>query len=64
MSPSYRDNSEFVCRCRRITGEDLGRVAGRHTLRSMRDVIRHAHAGDGCTACHHMIKQLLKLSRQ
>ena len=61
MSPAYRENAEFVCRCRQLTREQLATAAQRCPLRSIRDVIRQTRAGDGCTSCHREIEALLRL---
>ena len=52
--------ARVVCQCLQITETQL--VDALHTLklRTVKDVCRATGAGDGCTACHEVLKQYLE----
>jgi bacterioferritin-associated ferredoxin len=57
-------SGRVVCHCLQIT-EDVIRAAARtFELRTIKDVRQHTGAGDGCTACHRRLRQLLESVRQ
>ena len=49
-----------VCRCLRVTEEEVVDALATLPLRSVRDICRHTGAGAGCTACHAELEQLLE----
>ncbi len=51
---------EFVCHCLRVTEEALTDAITRFGLQTLNDVRQATGAGDGCTACHHRIRQVLR----
>ena len=55
-----KKKDEIVCFCLKITEKELIKAIQSHKIQSVDDVIKHTKAGDGCTACHPVIKKLLK----
>jgi bacterioferritin-associated ferredoxin len=52
----------MVCRCLRITEADLLRAMGDAPIRTLKELRLHTGAGDGCTACHHLLVRYLEQS--
>lgn len=50
----------LVCRCLQITEAQLMGALTTLELRTLIDVRRHTGAGDGCTACHALLHELLE----
>lgn len=51
--------SKLVCRCLKVTEQTLVDAIDGLGLTSLREVINHTGAGDGCTACHRRLKGYL-----
>jgi bacterioferritin-associated ferredoxin len=49
-----------VCRCLQITESELIQVLTTREVRTIKDVRRLTSAGDGCTACHELLKQYIE----
>jgi bacterioferritin-associated ferredoxin len=49
----------FVCRCLKVTEDDLISAITTLEIRSLRDVRSATGAGDGCTACHRKIQSFI-----
>ncbi len=54
----------YVCSCLQITERHLLDALSRAPVRSLRDLRRTLGAGDGCTACHDVLRQYLDGSDQ
>ena len=55
--------SGFVCDCLEVTECALLETLSRPHVRTLRDVRRAIGAGDGCTACHDLLRQYLEAAR-
>src|SRR5436190_8953721 len=55
---------QHVCYCLKITEEVLTEAVTRFGLQTLDEVRRLTGAGDGCTACHQRIRQLLEEAAQ
>ncbi|MGH2368639.1 MAG: (2Fe-2S)-binding protein [Chloroflexota bacterium] len=54
----------IVCHCLQVTEEMIVEAAAALGLLSVGEVRRHTGAGDGCTACHRGLGQLLERTVQ
>ena len=54
----------YVCACLRITEQQLLDTLTREPVCSLRDLRRTLGAGDGCTACHDVLRQYLQAGAQ
>lgn len=48
-----------ICRCLQVTEGALLRVLGDGAACSLREIRQRTGAGDGCTACHRLLRQFL-----
>ena len=55
--------SGFVCDCLEVTECALLETLSSPHIRTLRDVRRAIGAGDGCTACHDLLRQYLDAAR-
>jgi bacterioferritin-associated ferredoxin len=53
----------IVCHCLRITEAQVVETIQEHRLSSLREVVRHTGAGNGCTACRCALRTLLEQHR-
>ena len=53
------DDTNYVCGCLRITEQELLTTLATKNHWTIRDVRKTIGAGDGCTACHHVLKRYL-----
>lgn len=53
-------DERVVCRCLGITEADVLEALTTQEIRSLRDLRQQTGAGDGCTACHRLLKQYLE----
>jgi bacterioferritin-associated ferredoxin len=53
-------SDRIVCRCLQMTESVLVGALATLELRTLKDVRRETGAGDGCTACHARLRQLLE----
>ena len=56
--------SGYVCDCLEVTECALLETLSSPHVRTLRDVRRAIGAGDGCTACHDLLRQYLEAARQ
>jgi NAD(P)H-nitrite reductase large subunit len=49
-----------ACRCLSVTEDEVRRVVRERGLASVREITRYTDAGDGCMACHPVLRALLK----
>ncbi len=49
-----------VCRCLQITETELIQALTTRDVRTIKEVRRVTGAGDGCTACHALLKQYIE----
>ena len=54
---------KVVCRCLQVTEDALVHAITAHDLQTLKEVLRHTGAGDGCTCCHNEIRQYLQQLR-
>ena len=52
--------SLFVCHCLQVSEERLIEALATCPIRTLSDIRQHTGAGDGCTACHRRLKELLE----
>ena len=50
----------IICRCLQVTEEALLRVLGEGEAQTLKDVCQRTGAGDGCTACHRLLRSYLE----
>jgi len=60
-TPDHCDScpERVVCHCLQVTEEALVTALQQLELRTLRDVREATGAGDGCTACHRRLHELL-----
>ena len=51
--------AKIVCRCLQVTEAAVVEAIQGRDLRTLKDVLGHTGAGDGCTCCHAEIRQIL-----
>ena len=55
--------SGYVCDCLEVTECALLETLSNSQIRTLRDLRRTIGAGDGCTACHDLLRQYLNAAR-
>ena len=55
--------SGYVCDCLEVTECALLETLSKSHIRTLRDLRRTIGAGDGCTACHDLLRQYLEAAR-
>jgi bacterioferritin-associated ferredoxin len=50
----------YLCHCLRITEAEVVAAVTRLELRTVKDVRSHTGAGEGCTACHVRLREILE----
>jgi bacterioferritin-associated ferredoxin len=50
----------FVCRCLQVTEDTLVEALSTRGIRTIKDIRLHTGAGDGCTACHSLLRKYLE----
>ena len=55
--------SGYVCDCLEVTECALLETLARSRIRTLPDLRRTIGAGDGCTACHDLLRQYLAAAR-
>ena len=63
-SRTFRGPGGIVCACLRITERQLLDTLASTPACSLRDLRRTLGAGDGCTACHDLLRQYLEAGAQ
>lgn len=51
---------KIVCECLKVTEAALLKAIQSKKIESVKDIIKYTQAGDGCTACHPLLKQYLE----
>jgi len=51
---------QYLCRCLRITEEEVVTAIRTFALTTIQEVRRHTGAGDGCTACHQALQAVIE----
>ena len=57
--PVTKKSDDIVCHCLQVTRADLIKEIKANAVETVEDVTRISPAGNGCTACHSEIGQLL-----
>jgi len=57
-------DGRIVCHCLNVTADEVTRVVVALGLRTLGEVRCHTGAGDGCTACHQRLRQILAEAAQ
>ncbi|MBI2068979.1 MAG: (2Fe-2S)-binding protein [Elusimicrobia bacterium] len=61
MSPAQQAAlARFACYCLRVSHEQVLAAIETKQINSIQDIIRYTQAGDGCTACHPLLKRYLR----
>lgn len=55
--------SPIVCECLRVSEDALLKAISTKKIKSVADIINYTQAGDGCTACHPLLKEYLEKAR-
>ena len=63
-SRTLRAPDRYVCACLEITEQKLLDTLSSTPACSLRDLRRTIGAGDGCTACHDVLRQYLEAGAQ
>ena len=58
------DDTNYVCGCLRITEHQLLATLATNNCWTIRDIRKTIGAGDGCTACHHVLKRYLTVHQR
>jgi NifU-like protein len=53
-------STRIVCHCLQITEEMVVTALEAFDVQSVKDLRQFTGAGDGCTACHHRLRQLFE----
>jgi NAD(P)H-nitrite reductase large subunit len=56
--------SPIVCDCLRVTEADILDAIKHEEIRDVKDIISYTQAGDGCTACHPLLREYLERSKK
>ena len=51
--------AKVVCHCLQVTEETLRHALATLDIRTVKDIRYHTGAGDGCTACHRLLRKYL-----
>ena len=55
------EDTNYVCGCLQITEHQLLSTLATKNIWTIRDIRKTIGAGDGCTACHHVLKRYLNV---
>ncbi len=58
------NSSPLICSCLNVTEETVVNAIATLGLRTVKEVRKYTGAGDGCTACHPRIREVLKQHAQ
>ena len=53
-------STRVICHCLQVTEETVVDALASLGVTTLRELRQHTGAGDGCTACHHVLRQYLK----
>lgn len=62
MTPGPHE-PKIVCECLKITEAQILKAIRTRQIRTVQDITECTSAGDGCTACHPLLKEYLKRER-
>lgn len=62
MTPAHR-KPKIVCECLQITEADILKAIQTRRIRSVKDITECTSAGEGCTACHPLLREYLERER-
>jgi len=54
----------MICHCLQVTETEVIEALATREVRTLKDLRRHTAAGDGCTACHRQLMELLQAHRR
>ena len=52
-------SKKIVCECLDVSEADILEAIRTHKLESVKDIAHYTEAGNGCTACHGLLKEYL-----
>lgn len=55
--------THFVCECLKVTEAAVLKAIHEKKIQTVKDIIKYTQAGDGCTACHPLLKEYLSRTR-
>jgi NAD(P)H-nitrite reductase large subunit len=58
-SPRAVCGEKIVCACLRVTAGTLMEALGTGSVQTLKDLKRETGAGDGCMACHRLLRRYL-----
>ncbi len=59
-----KSHSHVVCPCLGVTEGEILEAIQTKEIGSVKDIIRYTQAGDGCTACHPLLREYLEAARK
>ena len=62
MCPNSSD--KIVCRCLQISEETILKALDNNEIRSLFDIRRLTGAGEGCTCCHALLEDYLRVHQR
>lgn len=62
MVPPHK--SKIVCECLKVTEADILKAVRGREIRTVADIIEYTSAGEGCNACHPLLKDYLERQRR
>ena len=63
MTPAHH-KPKIVCECLKVTETELVKAIRTHKINEIQDIIDYTSAGDGCTACHPLLREYLERERR
>lgn len=54
----------IVCECLKVTEAEILKAVREREIRTVGDIIEYTSAGEGCNACHPLLKDYLERERQ
>ena len=58
MTPRHA-KSPIVCECLGVSEDQILKAIETKKIQTVKDIIKYTQAGEGCTACHPMLKDYL-----
>ena len=55
--------SKIVCECLKVTEAEILKAIRTREIRGVRDITHYTSAGEGCNACHPLLKEYLERER-
>lgn len=63
MTPKPKSKPLVVCPCLGVAEDEILEAIKTREIGSVKDIIRYTQAGDGCTACHPLLREYLESVR-